>query len=93
MGGRVSRLKLLGPHINSKPGADPGFATRGGCPNLGGSGGMPPQENFEKFTPLKAILKHFRLRFVSLKASLVTKVYRPFLLAMPGIMYPYSCAN
>ena len=65
----ISMLRAYG-----NAGADPGFATRGGCPNLGGSGGMPPQENFEKFTPLKAILKHFRLRFVSLKASLVTKV-------------------
>ena len=35
---------------------------------------MPPQENFEKFTPLKGNFKAFRLRFVSLKASLVTKV-------------------
>ena len=44
------------------PGADPGFATRGGCPNLGGSGGMPPQENFEKFTPLKGNFKAFQVK-------------------------------
>ena len=47
---------------------------KGGLPKSRGVWGHAPQENFEKFTPLKAILKHFRLRFVSLKASLVTKV-------------------
>ena len=43
-------------------GADPGFATRGGCPNLGGSGGMPPQENFENFTPLKGNFEAFQIQ-------------------------------
>ena len=46
---------------NMKPGADPGFVTRGGgCPNLGGLG-HAPQENFEKFTPLKGNFKAFQV--------------------------------
>ena len=30
--------------MDYSPGADPGFATRGGCPNLGGSGACPPEK-------------------------------------------------
>ena len=33
----------------------------GGCPNLGRSGGMLSQENFEKFTPLKGNVKAFQV--------------------------------